>query len=132
MRWVSRAPPEISSTDTEGLGKTIQVIAFIAHLKERGIKGTHMIFVPWVWQVVADFRLTTALRRWRTGHGSLSALRPASTSKHTTAAKRNESSFATLSKGYSDQGGSRWSSHRTLRSHHMTIYPSFGRRSNLT
>jgi SWI/SNF-related matrix-associated actin-dependent regulator 1 of chromatin subfamily A len=29
-----------------GLGKTIQVIAFLTHLKERGIKGPHMIFVP--------------------------------------------------------------------------------------
>ncbi|KAK8861446.1 hypothetical protein IAR55_002265 [Kwoniella newhampshirensis] len=32
--------------DEMGLGKTIQVIAFIAALKERGIKGPHMIFVP--------------------------------------------------------------------------------------
>lgn len=31
---------------TLGLGKTIQVISFIAHLKERGMKGPHMIFVP--------------------------------------------------------------------------------------
>lgn len=29
-----------------GLGKTIQVIAFIAALKERGIIGPHLIFVP--------------------------------------------------------------------------------------
>jgi len=29
-----------------GLGKTIQVIAFLAHLKERKVKGPHMIFVP--------------------------------------------------------------------------------------
>lgn len=31
-----------------GLGKTVQVISFLALLKQRGIKGPHLIVVPWV------------------------------------------------------------------------------------
>jgi SWI/SNF-related matrix-associated actin-dependent regulator of chromatin subfamily A containing DEAD/H box 1 len=31
-----------------GLGKTIQVISFFAHLKERGSKGPHLVVVPYV------------------------------------------------------------------------------------
>ncbi len=31
-----------------GLGKTIQVISFLAHLKEQGGKGPHLIVVPYV------------------------------------------------------------------------------------
>ena len=31
-----------------GLGKTIQVISFLAHLKEQGSKGPHLIVVPCV------------------------------------------------------------------------------------
>lgn len=41
--------PFLKTTSTHsyvGLGKTIQVIAFIAALKERGIAGPHLIFVP--------------------------------------------------------------------------------------
>lgn len=48
MRWVSRST-FLKATGTYscvGLGKTIQVIAFIAALKERGIAGPHLIFVP--------------------------------------------------------------------------------------
>ena len=29
-----------------GLGKTIQVISFFAHLKERGNVGPHLVIVP--------------------------------------------------------------------------------------
>ena len=29
-----------------GLGKTIQVISFFAHLKEKGSKGPHLVVVP--------------------------------------------------------------------------------------
>lgn len=29
-----------------GLGKTIQVIAFLAHLKEKGVAGPHLVLVP--------------------------------------------------------------------------------------
>jgi hypothetical protein len=29
-----------------GLGKTIQVISFFAHLKEQGSKGPHLVVVP--------------------------------------------------------------------------------------
>lgn len=31
-----------------GLGKTVQVISFFAHLKEGGRNGPHLIVVPWV------------------------------------------------------------------------------------
>jgi hypothetical protein len=44
-RWVRGNPP---ASLTSGLGKTIQVIAFLAHLKEKKIKGPHMIYVPYV------------------------------------------------------------------------------------
>ncbi|KAF2805932.1 uncharacterized protein BDZ99DRAFT_466237 [Mytilinidion resinicola] len=32
--------------DDMGLGKTCQVIAFLSHLKEKGVKGPHLIIVP--------------------------------------------------------------------------------------
>jgi len=35
-----------SSFHPVGLGKTVQVIAFLAHLKENGAKGPHLIIVP--------------------------------------------------------------------------------------
>jgi len=31
-----------------GLGKTIQVISFLAHLSEKGVNGPHLIIVPFV------------------------------------------------------------------------------------
>lgn len=37
---------DVTALKLPGLGKTIQVIAFLASLKERGNKGPHMIFVP--------------------------------------------------------------------------------------
>jgi SWI/SNF-related matrix-associated actin-dependent regulator 1 of chromatin subfamily A len=38
---------QIAVTDScVGLGKTIQVISFLAHLKEQGNKGPHLVVVP--------------------------------------------------------------------------------------
>jgi SWI/SNF-related matrix-associated actin-dependent regulator 1 of chromatin subfamily A len=34
------------SIPLSGLGKTIQVISFFAHLKEHGSKGPHLVIVP--------------------------------------------------------------------------------------
>ena len=36
----------ISCSRASGLGKTVQVISFFAHLKERGRNGPHLIVVP--------------------------------------------------------------------------------------
>lgn len=33
-------------SDDMGLGKTCQVLAFLTHLKEKGVKGTHLVVVP--------------------------------------------------------------------------------------
>lgn len=38
----------MTSNPSLGLGKTIQVISFFAHLKEQGGKGPHLIVVPYV------------------------------------------------------------------------------------
>lgn len=38
--------PIIIDLETAGLGKTIQVISFLAHLQETGNKGPHLIVVP--------------------------------------------------------------------------------------
>lgn len=40
-----------------GLGKTIQVISFFAHLKERGNKGPHLVVVPYVVVIRSLYRL---------------------------------------------------------------------------
>ena len=49
MRWVCGHEYIIFSADGHvGLGKTIQVISFLAYLKEQGKKGPHLIVVPYV------------------------------------------------------------------------------------
>jgi SWI/SNF-related matrix-associated actin-dependent regulator 1 of chromatin subfamily A len=49
MRWVNIPPVssyKIHLRGCLGLGKTVQVISLFALLKERGIKGPHLIVVP--------------------------------------------------------------------------------------
>lgn len=41
--------------DEMGLGKTVQVISFFALLKERGIKGPHLVVVPYVFACLSTF-----------------------------------------------------------------------------
>ena len=50
MRWVCTdgTPPYRLTHFLTGLGKTIQVISFLAYLKEMGNKGPHLIVVPYV------------------------------------------------------------------------------------
>lgn len=63
-----------------GLGKTIQVISFLAYLKEQGSKGPHLIVVPCV--DFSPFRRVTAqpscqgLQPSKIGVASLLALHP--------------------------------------------------------
>jgi hypothetical protein len=53
MKWVRDALSlgktiSLSSELGAGLGKTVQVISFLAHLKEKGNKGPHLVVVPYV------------------------------------------------------------------------------------
>jgi SWI/SNF-related matrix-associated actin-dependent regulator 1 of chromatin subfamily A len=50
MKWVCATTPneETSLMSIIGLGKTIQVISFLAHLKQTGNRGPHLIVVPYV------------------------------------------------------------------------------------
>ena len=50
-----------------GLGKTCQVVGFLAHLKEKGVKGPHLIIVP-------GSTLENWLREFRTFCGALKVM----------------------------------------------------------
>lgn len=48
MKWVSRLCNlnTLITNVKSGLGKTVQVISFLAHLRDMGNKGPHLIVVP--------------------------------------------------------------------------------------
>lgn len=80
-----------------GLGKTVQVISFFAHLKATGCKGPHLIVVPQVFMFFVIYIVLThyslALRLWKTGCVNFSGLPRPSTFGHIMPIKKTERSF---------------------------------------
>jgi len=80
-----------------GLGKTVQVISFLAHLHETGKKGPHLIVVPCIFnftQLLAAADHLLGLQPWRIGFASSPSLPHRSTCKRTMAKRTSEGSFA--------------------------------------
>ena len=66
-RLLHGAPP--GNNRSIGLGKTVQVISLLAHLKESGKKGPHLIIVPCVYfrsgiSLAYDLHSSSTLENW--------------------------------------------------------------------